>query len=133
MPLDTDVAAKASKGAAQLHKPFKEVIHEALRVGLAEILAPPTAKPYRTDPRPLGLHELACFAYERAIRLAKKAQCDYIALAQMCQQSQFFQRALLVAEEGLQAYPDCTELQKAIKHASLALSLAAEGPFSKKI
>ena len=43
LTLDPDIAAKAKKGAARLHKPFKEVINAALRVGLDEILAPPAA------------------------------------------------------------------------------------------
>ena len=38
-----------------LRKPFKEVINEALRIGLNEILAPPAAKPYKTKPHAMGL------------------------------------------------------------------------------
>jgi len=34
LTLYPDVAAKAKKGAAKLGKPFKEVINEALRLGL---------------------------------------------------------------------------------------------------
>ena len=74
LTLDPDVAAKARKGAAQLHKPFKEVINEALRVGLAEILAPPAAKPYRTDPRPLGLRP--GFSYDNISELIAAAEGD---------------------------------------------------------
>jgi hypothetical protein len=55
LTLDIDVAAKARQGAARLGKPFKEVVNEALRIGLEEVLAPPTARPYQTKPRPLGL------------------------------------------------------------------------------
>lgn len=55
LTLDPDVAAKARKGAAKLHKPFKEIINAALRAGLDEVLAPPAARPYRTNPRPMGL------------------------------------------------------------------------------
>jgi len=43
LTLDPDVAAKAKKGAARLRKPFKEIINAALRVGLDEILSPPSA------------------------------------------------------------------------------------------
>ena len=57
LTLDPDVAAKARQGAAQLGKPFKEVVNMALRTGLDAVLAPPAAKPYRTRPRPLGLRE----------------------------------------------------------------------------
>jgi hypothetical protein len=55
LTLDPDVAAKAKKGAAKLHRPFKQIINTALRIGLEEVLKPPKAKPYRTKPRPLGL------------------------------------------------------------------------------
>jgi hypothetical protein len=55
LTLDPDVAAKARTGAARLGKPFKDVINHALRIGLDEVLTPPAAKRYRTQPRPLGL------------------------------------------------------------------------------
>jgi hypothetical protein len=55
LTLDPDVAAKAKKSAAKLHKPFKEIINTALRIGLDEVLKPIAAKPYRSKPRPLGL------------------------------------------------------------------------------
>ena len=55
LTLDPDVAAKAKQGAAKLHKPFKQIINTALRIGLDEVLKPPQAKPYRSKPRPLGL------------------------------------------------------------------------------
>ena len=40
-----------------MRKPFKEVVNMALRVGLEAVLSPQAAKPYRTEPRPLGLRE----------------------------------------------------------------------------
>ena len=55
LTLDPDIAAKAKLGAARLGKPFREVINAALRAGLDQILAPPAARPYRTEPRPMGL------------------------------------------------------------------------------
>jgi hypothetical protein len=72
LTLDPDVAAKAREGAARLHKPFKEVINAALRVGLDEILAPPTAKPYRTKPRPMGLRR--GFNYDNISELIASAE-----------------------------------------------------------
>ncbi len=57
LTLDPDVAAKARLGAARLRKPFKDVINQALRIGLEEVLAPPSTIPYHTKPRPLGLRE----------------------------------------------------------------------------
>ena len=71
LTLDPDVAAKARKGAARLHKPFKEVINAALRVGLDAILKPPAAKPYRTTPRPMGLR--AGFNYDNISELIAAA------------------------------------------------------------
>ena len=55
--LDPDVAAKAKRGAAKLHRPFKDIINAALRIGLDEVLNPPRNKPYRTKARPLGLRD----------------------------------------------------------------------------
>lgn len=55
LTLDPDVAAKAKKSVAKLHKPFKQVINTALRIGLDEVLKPPRVRRYRTKPRPLGL------------------------------------------------------------------------------
>ena len=67
LTLDPDVADRAKQGAAKLHKPFKEVINAALRVGLDTILAPPAAKPYRTKARPLGLRR--GFSYDNISEL----------------------------------------------------------------
>lgn len=72
LTLDPDVAAKAKKGAAQLGKPFKEVVNEALRVGLDIILSPPRAKPYRTQPRPMGLRE--GFSYDNIADLPARVE-----------------------------------------------------------
>jgi hypothetical protein len=55
LTLYPDVASKAKRSAGQLGKPFKEVINEALRIGLDALSKPPAAKPYRTRGRPLGL------------------------------------------------------------------------------
>ena len=55
LTLDPDVAAKAKKGAAKLGCSFKDIINTALLIGLARVLKPLPAKPYRTKGRPLGL------------------------------------------------------------------------------
>ena len=68
LTLDPDVAIKAKKASAKLHKPFKEVINAALRVGLDEVLKPPTARPYR--PRP------ARSDFGRALAMIKSANCS---------------------------------------------------------
>ncbi len=72
LTLDPDVAAKARKGAAKLGKPFKEVVNMALRTGLDAVLAPPTAKPYRTKPRALGLRQ--GFSYDSVADLLVHAE-----------------------------------------------------------
>ena len=72
LTLDPDVAAKARKGAAKLRKPFKQVVNEALRIGLDQVLAPPVPKPYRTKPRPLGLR--AGLSYDNVSELLAQAE-----------------------------------------------------------
>lgn len=72
LTLDPDVAAKAKRGAARMRKPFKEVINAALRIGLDEILAPPTARTYRTKARPLGLRQ--GFSYDNISELIAAAE-----------------------------------------------------------
>jgi hypothetical protein len=72
LTLDPDVAAKARQGAARLGKPFKEVVNLALRTGLDVVLAPQPAKPYRTQPRPLGLRE--GFSYDSIADLLARAE-----------------------------------------------------------
>ena len=72
LTLDPDVAAKARKGAAKLNRPFKEVINEALRIGLEEVLKPNAARPYRTKPRPLGLRQ--GFSYDNISELIAAAE-----------------------------------------------------------
>jgi hypothetical protein len=72
LTLDPDVAAKARKGAARLHRPFKEIINAALRVGLDRILSPPTAKPYQTKPSPMGLRR--GFNYDNISELIASAE-----------------------------------------------------------
>ena len=72
LTLDPDIAAKAKKGAAKLHKPFKEIINAALRAGLDQVLAPPAARPYRTTPRPMGLRQ--GFNYDNISELVAAAE-----------------------------------------------------------
>jgi hypothetical protein len=72
LTLDPDVAARARRGAARLGKPFKEIVNMALRIGLDTVLAPPAAKPYRTEPRPLGLRE--GFSYDNIGELLARVE-----------------------------------------------------------
>jgi hypothetical protein len=76
LTLDPDVAAKAKSGAARLGKPFKEVINDALRIGLEEVLKPPTAKPFHTKALPMGLRR--GFSYDNiGVLLARAEGEDY--------------------------------------------------------
>jgi hypothetical protein len=72
LTLDPDVASRAKKAAAKLGKPFKEVVNAALRAGLDIVLAPPSSKPFRTNPRPLGLRE--GFSYDSIADLLARAE-----------------------------------------------------------
>ena len=55
LTLDPDVAEKASAAASELKKPFKQVINEALRIGLEQLGKPPRRKPYHMKPHRMGL------------------------------------------------------------------------------
>lgn len=57
LTLDEDVAQSAKELASKLHRPFKEVINNALRFGLEQIGKPTSRIPYRTIPRKLGIRE----------------------------------------------------------------------------
>jgi len=72
LTLDPDVAAKAKRGSKRLGKPLKEVINDALRIGLDSVLNPPAAKPYRTQPRPVGLCQ--GFSYDNIAELLARAE-----------------------------------------------------------
>lgn len=72
LTLDPDVAAKANRAAKKLGKPLKEVINAALRIGLDPVLNPPAAKPYRTEPRPMGLRR--GFSYDDIAELLARAE-----------------------------------------------------------
>lgn len=53
--LDDDVLDRARAAAEELHVPFRQVINEALRVGLQAVEEPGKSRPYRTNPHKLGL------------------------------------------------------------------------------
>ena len=72
LTLDPDVAAEVKRGAKKLGKPLKEIINSALRIGLAPILNPPAAKPYHTEPRPMGLRQ--GFSYDKIAELLARAE-----------------------------------------------------------
>jgi len=57
LTLDEDVLIKARAVAGQLRIPFKNVINEALRLGLIKVEKPAKKCRYRTDPSPMGLRK----------------------------------------------------------------------------
>lgn len=57
LTLDEDVLDKARALTAKLNTPFKEVINQALRIGLEEVGKPTRKRRYRTKPNPMGLRK----------------------------------------------------------------------------
>jgi len=57
LTLDEDVAQRAKAAVVKLHRPFKQVVNQALRAGLDRMEKPAVGKPYRTKPRPMGLRK----------------------------------------------------------------------------
>ena len=53
--IDDDVLDKAKNVSAKFHKPFRQVVNEALRTGLQAVEDPPQTRPYRTRPHKMGL------------------------------------------------------------------------------
>jgi hypothetical protein len=54
LTLEKDVAAKLSDCAAKLKKPTKDVVNQALRIGLEKLNEPIETKPYITKSRAMG-------------------------------------------------------------------------------
>ena len=76
LTLSDDLAQRAKRDAAHLNRPFKDVINLALRLGLESLEQKPVAKPYRTQPKPMGLRE--GLSYDNVAELLSLAeQEDY--------------------------------------------------------
>jgi hypothetical protein len=58
--LDEDVADQVRAQMSRLGQPFKHVIHEALRIGLAQMQTGRRSKPFRTRARPMHLRPGMC-------------------------------------------------------------------------
>jgi len=67
LTLYPDIAAKARRAVSQTGLPFKEVVNQALRAGLDQVLAPRSCRKYRTKPRPMGLR--TGFSYDNISEL----------------------------------------------------------------
>lgn len=57
LTLDRDVAERVKSVTRNSGRPLKQVINEALRVGLDQLIQPKVAKPYRTKSRNMGLRD----------------------------------------------------------------------------
>jgi hypothetical protein len=55
--INDDVIDRARAVAAKLRKPFKTVVNEALRAGLDHVEQPARRRPYKTEPRAMGLRQ----------------------------------------------------------------------------
>jgi hypothetical protein len=56
LTIDDDVLDRARALAAKLHTPFRTVVNEALRAGLAQVEEPAKQRPYKTRPHAMGLY-----------------------------------------------------------------------------
>lgn len=55
LSIDDDVIEKARAIAAELRKPFRVIVNEALRAGLDEVGRPAQQRKYKTEPHAMGL------------------------------------------------------------------------------
>ncbi len=55
LTLEKDVAEQAKKAGVTLGKPFKQVVNEALRLGLEQLQRPAKVRPYDYKPHKMGL------------------------------------------------------------------------------
>ncbi len=72
LTLNNDLAERAKRDAARLHRPFKEVINSALRLGLEQMEKGGRGKPYRTRPQPMGLRK--GLSYDDVAELLARAE-----------------------------------------------------------
>ena len=55
LTIDDDVLDRARAVCERLGTPFRRVVNEALRAGLRTVEAPARGRPYRTQPRKMGV------------------------------------------------------------------------------
>ena len=78
LTLDDDIALALKETAHQKGRSFKAMVNEVLRAGLANLSAPPRAKPYRLKPASLGGVEPG-IDLDKALRLADALEDEGIA------------------------------------------------------
>jgi hypothetical protein len=74
--LDNDLAELLKRRARERDLPFKHVLNEALRAGLAAGAPSPSGEPYRMKPRKLGIR--AGIDLTKALRLAGALEDDEV-------------------------------------------------------
>jgi len=74
--LDNDLAELLKQRARERDVPFKRVLNEALRAGLAAGTPTPSGTPYRMKPRKLGVR--AGIDLTKALRLAGALENDEV-------------------------------------------------------
>ena len=78
LTIDDDIAAALKKAAHRSGKPFKQVVNQALRAGLASKGPPSAGKPYRIQPVALG-PLLVRADLDKAVQLADALEDEEIA------------------------------------------------------
>jgi hypothetical protein len=70
--LATDVFEEAWRTAGNTGRSFKDVVNDALRLGLTSMKKSKTAKPYRVTPKPMGLRK--GLSYDKVADLLARAE-----------------------------------------------------------
>lgn len=78
LTIDDALAKLLKKRAYETGKPFKQVVNEALRLGLERAWAAPVARPYRLDPVAMGPAR-AGLDLDKALTLAAELENEEIA------------------------------------------------------
>jgi len=78
LTIDDDIARKIRKAAANSGKPFKTVVNDALRAGLANDRIAKAAVPYRMKPVSMG-ELVGPFDLDKALQLADRIEDEELA------------------------------------------------------
>lgn len=70
--LATDVFEEARRAAGNSGRSFKDVVNDALRLGLTSMKESQPAKPYRVTPKPMGLRK--GLSYDKVSDLLARTQ-----------------------------------------------------------
>lgn len=78
LTIDDSLAKLLKKQAYETGKPFKQVVNEALRLGLERGRTAPAPRPYRVNPESLGSPR-AGLDLDKALTLASELENDELA------------------------------------------------------